>query len=161
MQCIWRKLKGGNTGALSHLCVRPEAEQSLFAFWERYTHPSGCIWCTDWGLDTTCWRIYWSCSGTRKPPSGLPFSGFLSVLYLDSLSLLVMLVSVSVLSFVKETVLYLLCLWVSHRLRQRNLLLSKEIFTLVSRQHNDKPGGLYFLSLPSLSLFIFTFCRNT
>lgn len=109
-------------------------------------------------MTPTCWRIYWSCSGTHKPPSWLPFSGFLSKLYLDSLSLLVMLVSVSILSFEKETVLYFLCLWGSHRLRQ---LLSKEFFTVASRRHNDKPRRLYFLSLPSLTLSICSFCRST
>lgn len=55
-------------------------------------------------LTPTCWRIYWSCSGTRKPPSWLLFSGSLSMLYSDSLSLLVMLVSVTVLSFVPGTI---------------------------------------------------------
>lgn len=101
-------------------------------------------------LTPTCWRIYCPCSGTHKPPSWLPFSGFFSLLYLDWLSLLVMLVSVSVLFFVKEMVLYFLCLWVSYQLRQ---LPSKEILTLASRWHNDKPRGLYFLSF-LLSLFL-------
>lgn len=53
------------------------------------------------------------------------FSGSSSMLYFDSLSLLVIPVSVSVLFFVKKTVLSF-CLWVSYRLRQ---FLSKEIFT--------------------------------
>lgn len=40
-------------------------------------------------------------------------------------------------------------------------LLSKEFFTVASRWHSDKPRGLYFLSLPSFTLSICSFCRST
>lgn len=101
-------------------------------------------------LTFTCWRIYWPCSGTRKPPSWLFYSGFLCLVYFDSLNLLVMLVSVSIFSFVKQQSYQSYAFEYSLGFE----ILSKEISTLSSRWQNEKKGEreMDFLSLLSLPL---------
>lgn len=138
-----RKARGGKTLELCLNYVWGQRQNNLYlpSGTDKPIHQAASGAQTE-ALTPRRWRIYWPCSGTRKLPSWRLFSGSLSMPCFDSLSLLVMLISVSILSFMKETVLHFLCF---EYLTGSDSSLAKHPHTC-QQTTQWQNQGLYFLS---------------
>lgn len=107
-------------------------------------------------LTPTCWRIYLTCSGTHRRPSWLFSSSWSGLRSLTlEVSLLVLRLSISVPSFVKEMVLFFFChcgfTGSDNALAKKSLHLP----ILNSRWHHDTKGNcISFLYHDFLTLFL-------